>query len=126
MEKYPVQKFPVHRVIKFRLYQLLTGQLMTRRDLLTASAAGATGVAVDHVFNFAMANKATKELASAIFPKELIVNAEKFKKEFDRLGRYPLVPSRASHIFSPDQMNCLVEPVDSTILTVWPKASYVN
>jgi thiocyanate desulfurase len=88
MEKYPVQKFPVHRVIKFRLYQLLTGQLMTRRDLLTASAAGATGVAVDHMFNFAMANKATKQLASAILPKELIVNAEKFKKEFDRLGRY--------------------------------------
>ncbi len=83
-----MQKFPVHRVMKFKLYQLLTGQMVTRRDLMTAGAAGATGVAIDHMFGFAMSSKTVKKLASSILPKEMIINADKFKKSIDNLGRY--------------------------------------
>src|SRR5271154_4974286 len=90
-DKFPIQKYPAHRVMKYRLYQLLTGQLITRRDVITAGAAGATGIAVDHLFglgvNFAAGGKPSAAMKGVI-PAPVIVHADKLKQKFNTLGKY--------------------------------------
>ncbi len=90
MDKLPIQKYPAHRLMKYRLYQLLTGQLITRRDVITASAAGATGIAADHLFGWGLnfAAPKPKEVMKGVIPAPVIVNARKFKDSFNQLGQY--------------------------------------
>lgn len=90
MNNLPTQTKPSWaRKLKFQIYRMLSGQSLTRRDLLTAGVAGAAaGVAADRFFAFSMGPKNVSELGSGIIPKPVVVNAEKFKQSFSPLGKY--------------------------------------
>jgi thiocyanate desulfurase len=86
MDKFPVEKVTSGRMLKFRLYQLLSGQLVTRREALAAGAAGATGIALDRFFM--MAGQKSAEVTATNWPKPVVLNAQKFQKDFESLGKY--------------------------------------
>lgn len=93
MAKFPLDKYPTQRVMKYRLYQLLTGQLITRRDMLTATAAGVGGFTLDRLWGMgtnyfaSSAGNGMSTLSSAL-PKPEIVDAKEYKQSFDKLGNY--------------------------------------
>ena len=77
------------RVLQYNVYRLLSGQALTRRDLLTVGVAGAAaGIAADRMFAFSMGPKNIANLASGVIPKPVVVNAEKYKQSFSPLGKY--------------------------------------
>jgi thiocyanate desulfurase len=88
MEKFPVEKLSTQQMLKYKMFQLITGQLVTRRDILTAGAAGATGIALDRFFAMAGGSKAAEAGSSAAWPKPVVANAEKFKMACEKLGKY--------------------------------------
>lgn len=47
-------KPPIHRVVKYELYRLLTGQTLTRRDMLVAGGAASTAIAADKIFGWGL------------------------------------------------------------------------
>lgn len=76
-------------MLKYKMYQLMTGQLVTRRDILTAGAAGATGVALDRFFAMAGGKSAAGAGANSnAWPAPVIANAQKVQGEFQPLGKY--------------------------------------
>lgn len=96
--KPPTEKLPILKVLRFQAYRLLTGQLLTRGQLVAAGAVActgmatgvATGIAIDRSLglslNFA-ADKAAQVL-SGTAAKTVLVNAEKYKQSFHPLGKY--------------------------------------
>jgi hypothetical protein len=83
-------KYPLYRVAKHQIYKLLKGDVITRRDVLTASAAGAAGIAIERMFGWGInfSSKQAGELANQVLPKPEIVNAQKFKQSMHELGSY--------------------------------------
>lgn len=94
MNNFPVEKFGTRRMLKHRVYQLLTGQLVTRRDVLVAGAAGAsgiaTGVTLEHIFAFGAGPKTAAKAvgASKSLQGAVVVNASKYKQSKFDLGKY--------------------------------------
>jgi hypothetical protein len=86
MDQFPMQKPPVGRLMKFKLYQLLSGQLISRRDMMIAGAASAGGIALDHFFSFGL-GKVQQSISNNVANIE-VVNAEQFKQSFNPLGKY--------------------------------------
>lgn len=88
-EKFPVEKLSTKQMLKYKMYQLMSGQLVTRRDILTAGAAGATGIALDRFFAMSGGKSAAGAGAgSAAWPEPVVANAKKLKGEFKTLGDY--------------------------------------
>jgi thiocyanate desulfurase len=78
------------RLARFQCYRLLKGELITRRDVLTASAAGAAGMAIERLFGFGINFSSSKvnEAVSQMVPKIEVVDAKKCKQSVERLGNY--------------------------------------
>ncbi|MBS1956234.1 MAG: hypothetical protein JST89_18760 [Cyanobacteria bacterium SZAS-4] len=88
-EKFPVEKLSATQQLKYKMYQLISGQLVTRRDILTAGAAGATGIALDRFFAMSGGKSAAGAgVGSQAWPEPVIANAQKLKGEFKTLGDY--------------------------------------
>lgn len=85
--QFPVEKLSAAQMLKFKMYQLITGQLVTRRDMLVAGAAGATGIAYDRFFAMSGGAK-TAAGASRAWPEPVVINAEKMKGTLPHLGKY--------------------------------------
>jgi len=64
--------------------EVVNGGLVTRRELLVASASGAAGFAAGHFFAFGAKN----QTSSVDEQKIEIVNCSKFKQSSDHLGKY--------------------------------------
>ena len=82
-------KYSILRVAKHQLYKILKGDVITRRDVLTASAAGATGIAIERMFGWGInfSAKQAGEIATSVTKPE-IVDARKSQQSTKKLGRY--------------------------------------
>src|ERR1700679_751948 len=85
--KHQLQKYPMNRVLKFKAYELLTGKLVTRRDVLTAGAAGGAGFGLHRILMSVPSDKA-KQTASNVVLNAQIFNSEKPGDSFRALGKY--------------------------------------
>ncbi len=96
MNEFPVSKPPVSekpgflRLAKFQVYRLLKGELVTRRDVVTATAAGATGIAIERMFGFGInfSSKQVEKVVSGAVPKIEVIDARKSKQAIEKLGDY--------------------------------------
>lgn len=85
-----LEEVSLSRALKYKMYQLLTGRLVTRRDMMIAGTAGATGFAIERLFGFGINfNAPHTDLGmggGAVVPE--IVNAETYKQSMHVLGKY--------------------------------------
>ncbi|MBC7998561.1 MAG: hypothetical protein IAF58_11485 [Leptolyngbya sp.] len=99
-----LEEVSLGRALKYKMYQLLTGRLVTRRDLMIAGSAGATGFAIERLFGSGITfNAPHTDLGmggATVVPE--IVNAEKFKQSMHVLGKYLyLTPEKLGGCSSP-------------------------
>lgn len=104
--------------LKYKAYQLLTGRLVSRRDLLVAGAAASAGVALDRLFGFGLNFSMGQAASSGAGVAPVVVNADKYKQSVRELGKYMyLTPEKlggGTHVVD----------LDSSITKAW--ISYWN
>ncbi|HEY9783987.1 MAG TPA: hypothetical protein V6D17_01205 [Candidatus Obscuribacterales bacterium] len=89
MNQFPAERPPTHKLIKHQLYRLLTGQSITRRDLLVAAAAGGTGVAIERIFGLSFAGfSQSGQTGAGAFPAPQVVDASVIEQSMQKLGKY--------------------------------------
>lgn len=79
-----------HRVVKYELYRLLTGQTLTRRDMLVAGGAASTAIAADKLFGWGWNLFAKEKTATAAGGGMVmqIADSTKYKQSTRPTGRY--------------------------------------
>ncbi|MBK9618049.1 MAG: hypothetical protein IPO31_02545 [Candidatus Obscuribacter sp.] len=75
-----------NKSLAYKMHQMLSGRPVSRRDLLIASAAGATAFAIERIFGSNL--KAYAQGVKFGSGEPIIVNAEKFRQFAHDLGKY--------------------------------------
>ncbi len=75
-----------NKSLAYKMHQMLSGRPVSRRDLLIASAAGATAFAIERIFGSNL--KAYAQGVKFGSGEPIIVNAEKFRQSAHDLGKY--------------------------------------
>ncbi len=77
----------MNRVLKFKAYELVTGKLVTRRDMLTAGAAAVAGFGVDRILMSVPTDKGTEAATNTVLNTK-ILKFDKPDDSFRSLGKY--------------------------------------